>query len=120
LFEKLPVFWNPTGRPPLRDIYRDLIKLRKQHRAFHTDDVIWLNNSVPERVVTIMRQDGNDAFVLLVNLSSSKASGSVELDAAEEFQPVNIDGVPKLANNPFPDFRLGGYEWRIYHRTVSK
>src|SRR5262249_51567186 len=29
LFEKLPVFWEPKDRPPLRDIYRDLIKLRK-------------------------------------------------------------------------------------------
>ncbi len=28
LFEKMPVFWHPGGRPPLRDIYRDLIKLR--------------------------------------------------------------------------------------------
>ena len=30
LFEKLPIFWSPKERPPLRDIYRDLIQLRKK------------------------------------------------------------------------------------------
>ena len=39
LFEKLPVFWNASGRPPLRDIYRDLITLRKQNPAFLHDSV---------------------------------------------------------------------------------
>jgi len=36
LFEKLPVFWKPKERPPLRDLYRDLIKLRKQYAPFRS------------------------------------------------------------------------------------
>ena len=31
-FEKLPVFWQPKGRPALREIYRDLIRLRRERR----------------------------------------------------------------------------------------
>ena len=42
LFEKMPVFWNPGGRPPLRDIYRDVIKLRKQNAAFYNGDLTWV------------------------------------------------------------------------------
>src|SRR5207245_7707010 len=55
LFEKLPVFWRPKDRPPLRDIYRDLIKLRKEYAAFRNDDVIWLRNSDEADLVTLMR-----------------------------------------------------------------
>jgi glycosidase len=120
LFEKMPVFWNPSGRPPLREVYRSLIKLRRESAAFQNDDVAWLTNTASESVISLMRQDENDQFVVLLNLSSGKQSGSVELTNAGGFEQVGIDGVPKLANNPFPDFRLGGYDWRIYHRTVPE
>src|SRR5262249_44076401 len=53
LFEKLSVFWYPKERPPLRDIYRDLIKLRKQYAAFRNDRVIWLRNSDEANLVTL-------------------------------------------------------------------
>src|SRR6185295_16420400 len=52
LFEKMPVFWKPKERPPLRDIYRDLIKLRKQYAPFRNDRVIWLRNSDEANLVT--------------------------------------------------------------------
>jgi len=45
LFEKLPVFWKPKERPPLADIYRQLIRLRKDYATFRNDRVIWLRNS---------------------------------------------------------------------------
>jgi glycosidase len=119
LFEKSPVVWNPTGRPPLRNIYRDLIKLRRSCSAFHNDEVIWLTNNTPEEVVTLMRMDDKDEFVLVVNLSSRPRAGSVEVAHASEFEPVNIDGMPELADNPFPDYRLGGYGWRLYRRSLT-
>jgi hypothetical protein len=34
LFAKLPVFWSPKDRPPLRQIYRSLIELRKEYAPF--------------------------------------------------------------------------------------
>ena len=52
LFEKMPVFWHPGGRPPLRDIYRDLIKLRKQYAAFYNGEVVWLDNTASGQVVS--------------------------------------------------------------------
>src|SRR5208282_4387380 len=45
LFEKVPIFWQPKGRPQLRSIYHDLIQLRKQYPAFRTDNVQWIHNS---------------------------------------------------------------------------
>jgi glycosidase len=119
LFEKMPVFWNPSGRPPLRDIYRDLIKLRKQYAAFYNGDVVWLTNTAPGQVVSFVRRDAKDEFVVLINLSSCRITGSVELPAAEGFEPVKINGRPIPIGTPLPNFSLSGFEWYIYHRTAS-
>ena len=121
LFEKMPVFWNPGGRPPLRDIYRDLIKLRKQYAAFYNGDVVWLENTTPGEVVSLLRRDAKDEFLVLINFSSRRVTGSVELSNADGFELVKISSRPKpQVDTRLPDFSLSGYEWFIYHRTVSK
>lgn len=119
LFEKLPVFWKPKERPPLREIYRDLIQLRKKHAAFQNDRLIWLANPNSADVVSFMRLDDKDEFVVLVNFSSRLVTGTVEVLNAKEFKPVKIAGLPEPSNG-LTNFRLNGYEWRIYHRTVRK
>jgi glycosidase len=115
------VFWQPGGRRPLRDIYRDLIKLRKQHEAFVNNDVAWLTNSAPDSVVTFLRHDAKDEYLILINLSSRRAAGTVDAPNAGSFQPVKISGQPSLldTDTTLPDFHLNGFGWMIYHRAVS-
>jgi len=36
-----------------------------------------------------------------------------------EFKAVKISGMPDVPPEGFPLFRLNGFEWRIYHRTVK-
>jgi glycosidase len=120
LFEKMPVFWQPGGRPPLRVIYRDLIKLRKGHDAFVNDDVTWLTNSAPDAVVSFLRHDTKDEYLVLINLSSRQVTASVGLPNAGDFEPVKITGRPAPADIVLPDFHLNGFGWLIYHRTISK
>ena len=120
LFEKMPVFWHPGGRPPLRDIYRDLIKLRKQHAAFTSEDVDWLTNTVPSEVVSFVRRDAKDEYLVLINLSSRSVTGSVDVPEAGDFEPVKIAGWANPVDITFPDFHLNGYGWLICHRTISK
>jgi len=120
LFEKMPVFWHPGGRPPLRNIYRDLIKLRKQYAALYSGDVAWLQNTAAEEVVSFLRKDEKDEFLVLINLTSHRAAGSVDLSNAEGFEPVKISG-RAAPLDPLPSgFSLNGYEWSIYHRTIPK
>jgi cyclomaltodextrinase / maltogenic alpha-amylase / neopullulanase len=120
LFEKLPIFWHPKERPPLRDIYRDLIKLRKQYPVFRNGEVFWLRNSEPADVVTLMRRDDKDEFVTVINLSNRPIAGSVEVKNAPDFMSVRVSGMPDAPAGGFPQFRLNGYEWRIYHRVVPR
>ena len=121
LFEKMPVFWNPGGRPPLRDIYRDLIKLRKESPALYDGTVVWLENTAAGAVVSILRRDAKDEFLVLINLSNQRVTGSVELANPTEFEPVKMKAAwPHSVDTALPDFKLGGFGWLIYHRTVGK
>lgn len=119
LFEKMPIFWRPKERPPLRAIYHDLIQLRKQYAPFRNDRVIWLRNSDEANLVTLMRLDEKDEFVVAINFSSRPTVGWVQVMHDQEFKPVKISGMPESPPTGFPLFRLGGFEWRIYHREVK-
>ena len=120
LFDKLPIFWSPKERPPLREIYHGLIQLRKQYAAFRNNRVIWLHNSDEANFVTLMRLDENDEFVVVINFSNRPVAGRVELKTSEGFKPVRISGMPDGAADGLPTFHLNGFEWRIYHRVVPK
>jgi len=117
LFERMPVFWKPKERPPLSAIYRDLIKLRKQYAAFQNDRVSWLHNSDEANLLTMLRHDDKDEFVVIINFSNRPQVGWVEVMHARQFKPVKISGMPEVADDGLPLFRLNGFEWRIYHRT---
>jgi cyclomaltodextrinase len=119
LFEKMPVFWHPGGRPPLRDIYRDLIKLRTQNAAFYNGEVQWLQNTAPGELVSLLRKEGKDEFLVLMNFSSRRVTGSVELANATDFEPVKISGAkPPAVDTRLPELSLGGYGWYVYHRAL--
>jgi hypothetical protein len=120
LFEQLPVFWEPKERPPLRQIYRDLIRLRKAHPAFTNDRVVWLDNSHPTDVVTFMRLDATNEFVVLINCSNRPLVGSLTILHAEQFTPVPLEGMPAPTRDCFPLFALKGHEWQIYRRTLAR
>jgi cyclomaltodextrinase len=119
LFDKMPVFWQSKDRPPLRQIYHDLIKLRKQYAPFRNQRVIWLRNSDESSLVTLMRLDAKDEFLVAINFSNRPNIGWVEVMHDQEFKPVKISGLPDAAGTGFPLFRLNAFEWRIYHRTVQ-
>lgn len=118
LFEKLPVFWHPKERPPLRTIYHELIQLRKDHPAFRNDRVVWLRNSDEANLVTFMRLDEKEEFVIAINFSNRPAVGWVEVMHDQDFKPVKISGMPDCPPSGFPLFRLNGFEWRIYRRAL--
>ncbi len=120
LFEKMPVFWNPGGRPPLRAIYHDLIKLRKHYPALYSGSVDWLDNTAPNQVLSFLRRDAKDEFLVLINLSGSTVSGSVTLPDAAGFEPVNIGDLPPPIDTTLPQFKLDSHGWFIFHRPLTQ
>jgi hypothetical protein len=104
----------------LREIYQALIKLRKQYPAFRNDRVLWLHNSDEANLVTFMRPDDNDEFVIVINFSNRPITGRVEVAHDCDFKPVRIAGMPEAPPNGFPSVRLNGFDWRIYHRAAKQ
>lgn len=119
LFEKMPVFWHPGGRPPLRDIYRDVLKLRRRHEAFVNSQVAWLTNSAPDSVVSFLRRDAQDEYLVLINLANRRVDATVDVPAASGFTPVSITGRAAPVDPALPDFHLNGFGWIIFHRPAK-
>ena len=119
LFEKLPIFWAPKERPPFRDIYRDLIRLRKDYPAFRDLGVNWLHNSDETNLVTFLRADDKDEFLVAINFSNRPLTGKVDLKNTAGFAPVKISGQPDNDFAALPDIHLNSFDWRIYHRTAA-
>jgi glycosidase len=119
LFDKRPIFWSPKDRPPLRQIYRSLIRLRKDYAAFRNGRVLWLHNSNEGSLVTFKRADDKNEFVVVINFSNRPGNGQVGVENGQEFKPVEISGLPPARNQDFPSVHLGGFEWRIYQRSLA-
>ena len=119
LFDKLTIFWNPKERPQLRSIYHDLIQLRKNSAALRGNNVEWLHNSDENKVVSFLRADDKDEFLVVINLSNRPFNGSVNLKNASGFSEVKISGADNSGGGPLPAIHLNEFEWRIYHRAAA-
>ena len=119
LFDKLTIFWNPKERPQLRSIYHDLIQLRKNSAALRGNNVQWLHNSDENKVVTFLRADDKDEFLVVINLSNRPLNGSVNLKNASGFSEVKISGADNSGGGSLPSIHLNEFEWRIYHRAAA-
>jgi cyclomaltodextrinase / maltogenic alpha-amylase / neopullulanase len=119
LFEKLPIFWHPKEREHFRRVYRELIKLRRNYAPFRNERVIWLKNSDPQNLVTLMRLDEKDEFVTVINFANRPLLGKVEVMNAKEFQSVDL-AIYRDESKLFPVLDLKPFEFRIYHRAVRR
>ena len=71
LFDKLTIFWHPKGAPAVaQDLPRLDPAAEAIRRVFANDDVTWLHNSDETDVVTFMRADDKDEFVVIINFSN--------------------------------------------------
>jgi len=118
LFGKVPIFWSPSDRPLLRQIYRGLIRLRKEYAPFRNGRVIWLHNSNEGSLVTFKRADEKNEFVVVINFSNRPSDGKVEIENGQDFKPVRVAGMPPDPSQDFPSLHLGGFDWRIYQRAA--
>jgi hypothetical protein len=78
--------------------------------------VQWLSNSSESALVTYVRSDGKDDFLVAVNFSNRPLDAMVDLKDPAGFAAVKISGLSSTSSAPPPAIHLNGFEWRIYHR----
>jgi glycosidase len=120
LFDKLTIFWHPKDRPPLTDIYHDLIRLRKNYPAFTSGQLVWLPNSDQSKMISFLRRDDKDEFVVVINFSNRPVTGGLQVDNGPGFKAVPIPALSDPPADSVAHFQLDGFGWRIYHRPVTK
>ena len=125
LFERMPIFW-PTAerRPHFPRIYRDLIALRRKHPAFREGELVWLDNSDAERVISFARRGESETFVVAINVTNRPWTGTLEIagggtytDVTPDLRPV-ADPTEAPADAPsreesLPALSLSAWEFRI-------
>ncbi|SPE53228.1 Alpha amylase catalytic region [Verrucomicrobia bacterium] len=117
LFDKLPLYWSPKDRPPLREIYHGLILLRKQYAALRNSRVDWMPNSDETSLLTFLRADNQDELLIVINFSNRPFEGKVQLKSVDGFVPLELSSAPGSTRSLLPMLCLTGFEWCIYHRS---
>jgi len=59
--------------------YQHLFQLRKEEAALTSGEMVWVNNTVPDSVLSFARKEGDDEILVIVNLKNQSLSGSVDL-----------------------------------------
>ncbi|MFN8573312.1 MAG: alpha-amylase family glycosyl hydrolase [Gemmatimonadaceae bacterium] len=115
LFERLPVFWTGSERrPEFARFYRTMIPLRAAHAALRQGETTWLSNSDADRVVTFLRRDAGEEFLVAINMSNRPFAGTVEANGTfEEIPLLAAQGGPI----GLPALALDAWGVRLFRRS---
>jgi glycosidase len=76
-----PIRWDLATFPAIRprvEFYRNLFHTRRREAALTSGEVIWLNNSQPDSVLTFLRKKGGEEILVAISLSNRKCSVTVD------------------------------------------
>jgi len=60
-------------------------------------ELIWLDNSAPEAILSYLRKDGGETILTVINLSDSDVRSKKEKDSHINSRPVGNHRVPHIA-----------------------
>ena len=116
LFERLPIFWPiAERRPEFGELYRWIIPLRRSHAALCQGETVWLHNSDEARVLTFLRRDESEEFLVCANLSSRQFVGTVD-EAGGPLAELTPGAEP---SRPFAlgELALDAWGFRVFRRA---
>jgi len=127
---KVPIRWDviaegrrgPSLTPQVTTLnaYKKLFQLRRQENALTEGELIWIDNSEPDSVLTFLRKKGDEEIFVAVNLSNRKHDVRADLPAAER---LIFDDLFKGVRGSFQltygklATSLGGYGFLIAKRV---
>jgi glycosidase len=117
LFETRKIEWESVGRPPIRDLYRALIAFRKENKAMTTGDLVWLENSRKDEVVTFLRKKGGDEILVAINLSNRPLEVSVQPANPSNFKAIEFPGHLQKGSGAPERLRLPSFGWSVFNKS---
>jgi glycosidase len=120
LFQTRKIEWESVGRPPIRDLYRALIAFRKENKAMTSGEMVWLENSRKDEVVTFLRKKDGKEVLVAINLSNRPLEVSLPITKPDEFRPVEFPGHLKKGVGTPTRLQLPGFGWSVMERKEPK
>jgi len=120
LFETRKIEWEPVGRPPVRDLYRSLIAFRKQNQAMASGDLVWLENSRPQEVVSFLRKAEGQEILVAINLSSRPVEVAVRAGEPAVWEKLEFPGDFKKGTGIPARMQLPGFGWGVLKKKGPK
>ncbi len=92
-----PIHWQKPGTAgdgkaldQTLDFYKRLFRMRATHPALTSGDVIWINNTEPDSVLSFLRKKGNEQILVILNLSNRKVNVTVDLPVMDNYSVENL------------------------------
>jgi glycosidase len=89
---RVPIHWsqpgNGTAEESLKERlaeYKKLFHMREKYPAFTDGDLIWVNNTQPDSVLSFLRKRGNDEILVILNLSNRKTAVTIDLPVMDYY-----------------------------------
>jgi len=93
----LPIRWpeqlagtNDKDAGALLQQYKQLFAMRSKEQALTSGDVIWINNTLPDSVLSFLRKKGDSEILVIVNLSNRQVHVTVDLPVMEYSAVENL------------------------------
>lgn len=70
--------------------YKTLFQMRAKYPAFTSGEVIWINNTAPDSVLSFLRKKDNEEILVILNLSNRKIHVTVDLPVMDYYALENL------------------------------
>ncbi len=102
-----PIHWldephvsvNGDHRRKTLEEYKKLFAMRAAHRAFTDGELLWINNSQPDSVLSFLRKNAAEEILVILNLSNRKVKVTVDLPVMDY---SSVENLLKLDKTWFP------------------
>jgi glycosidase len=92
-----PIRWadhgNPADEKSIQEtlaFYKKLFAMRAGEPALTSGDVLWINNTEPDSVLSFLRKKGNDEVLVILNLSNRDVHVTIDLPVMDYYAVENL------------------------------
>src|SRR5579884_38170 len=93
----MPIHWTAPGAmgaqkaiTSTRAEYKRLFQMRATHPALTSGEVIWINNSEPDSVLSFLRKKGDEEILVILNLSNRRVHVTIDLPVMDYYSVENL------------------------------
>jgi glycosidase len=94
---KAPIQWDEPAtaadRKAAKDTleqFRRLFRMRSSQPALTSGELIWINNTEPDSVLSFLRREGDEEILVILNMSNRKVHVTVDLPVMEYYSVDNL------------------------------